>query len=345
MKALLLSDLHIEAKSRWSTSDTNEDLDFVIKQIKNLPPETFDFDCVIVSGDTTDRPRENATVVTNLRRLFTAVNPNNKPVYVINGNHDAGQDNYLTTILPNSWLANGTKTVVNGTSIQFMDYCNNLDTVREFLKTAEADVLVIHQSSAPFIDLAIEDLPIMHLEDYPQGKVCIVGDTHIPGVYDAEDKYLISPGSLYPHNKTELLNVQNFLMILETNDSDTNLKAIPLEKRSGIAVESSKSLESIKLSIEEFLAVKTPLKPIIWVPDFLYEAYKHDERAIFKSVATYKDSNQEVVQQVDSLDVDSAINATLDSIQLEDEKIRESVFSLVKTFVESDDPYDVPLEI
>lgn len=344
MKALILSDLHIEAKSRWSTTDQNEDLDFVIKQIKELPPETFDYDCVIVAGDTTDRPRENATVVTHLQRLFNVLNPHNKPVYVINGNHDAGQDNYLTTILTNAWLAHDTNTVVGNTSIQFLNYCNNLDTVREFLKTAEADVLVIHQSSAPFIDINIEDLPIMHVEDYPKGKVCIVGDTHIPGVYEADGRYMISPGSLYPHNKTELLNVQNFLMILETNDSDTNLRAIPLKKRPGIAVESSKSLESGKLSVEEFLASESPLKPIIWVPDFLYDEYRHDERAIFKSVATYKDSNQEVVQQVDKLDTESVLNAALDNIQI-DEKLREPVYQLVKSFIDSSDPYDVSLEI
>ena len=57
MRALVLSDLHIEDKSRWSTTDQNEDLEFLLEQLKAMPEETFDVDCILVCGDTTDRPQ------------------------------------------------------------------------------------------------------------------------------------------------------------------------------------------------------------------------------------------------------------------------------------------------
>lgn len=343
MKFLIVSDLHIEDKSRWSLSAENEDLQYVIQQLKNLPKETFDVDAILVCGDTTDKPKENATVIKNLRELFDSLNPLGKPVYVINGNHDAGNDNYLESIHKHAEYVGGKTLTVGDCTLSFMDYCNDLDKVREFLKQEGSDIKVIHQSSAPFIGLEIEGLPILHVEDYPTDTICLVGDTHVPGLYDANNKFILSPGSLYPHNKTELCKVENFLMILETNDSDTNLKAIPLKKRSGIALESSMSLESIKLSVEKFLTSEHALKPFIWVPDFAYPLYATDDRAVFKSVATYKEASDSCIYQVDKLDIPELLNIALDEAGVNDSRIREASFNLLKTFVESDDPNSVEL--
>lgn len=343
MKALLLSDLHIEAKTRWSKSDTNEDLNFLIEQLNALPKETFDVDCIIVSGDTTDRPRENATVISNLQKLFKAVNPFNKPVYVINGNHDAGTDNYLTAIC-NCHRVTDTVINVNDRNIAFLDYTNNLDKVREFLQQKEPDIFVIHQSSQPFINLDIEDLPILKVEDYPLHKICIVGDTHIPAAYNDENgRFIVSPGSLYPHNKTEVLHSANYLMILDTANPSDPIKAIPLKKRSGIALESSKDLESINLSVEKQLASESPLKPIIWLPDYAKEQYLHDDRAVFVFYNTYQDSNGNVADVEDTTDVEQILNILINQIDADD-KIKQATYSLVKQYIDTDDPKDVILE-
>lgn len=343
MKALLLSDLHIEAKTRWSKTDTNEDLDFLIKQLEAMPKEAFDVDCIIVSGDTTDRPRENATVISNLQRLFKVVNPFDKPVYVINGNHDAGIDNYLTAIC-NCHRVTDTAVNINDRTVAFLDYTNNLDKVRAFLQQKEPDIFVIHQSSQPFISIDIEDLPVLKVEDYPTHQICIVGDTHIPAVYTDEDgRFIISPGSLYPHNKTEVLHSANYLMILDTANPGDPVKAIPLKKRTGIALESSKDLESINLSVEKQLASESPLKPIIWLPDYAKEQYLHDDRAVFVFYNTYQDSKGSVTDIEDTTDVDQIL-ATLISQLYADDKIKQSTYALVKQYIDTDDPKDVVLD-
>jgi DNA repair exonuclease SbcCD nuclease subunit len=343
MKALLLSDLHIEAKTRWSKSDTNEDLNFLIEQLNTLPKETFDVDCIIVSGDTTDRPRENATVISNLQKLFKAVNPFDKPVYVINGNHDAGTDNYLTAICNSIRVEEGMVQIADK-KVAFLDYTNNLDYVRTYLKHEEPDIFVIHQSSQPFISLDIEDLPVLKVEDYPLHKICIVGDTHIPAVYNDENgRFIVSPGSLYPHNKTEVLHSANYLMTLDTANPDDPIKAIPLKKRSGIALESSKDLESINLSVEKQLASESPLKPIIWLPDYVKEQYLHDDRAVFVFYNTYQDSNGNVADVEDTTDVEQILNTLINQIEADD-KTKQATYSLVKQYIDTDDPKDVVLE-
>lgn len=343
MRALVLSDLHIEDKSRWSTTDQNEDLEFLLEQLKSMSEETFDVDCILVCGDTTDRPRENANVVKHLQRLFEAVNPNKRPVYVINGNHDTGKDNYLTAVCGATHVG-GQQIKVKDKTIAFLDYTNNLDAAREFLKTATADILVIHQSSAPFIGLKIEDLPILHVEDYPDNNLCFVGDTHIAGIYTDKNKFIVSPGTLYPHNKTEIINEDNYLITLDTDNLQEPVKAVMLEKRPGIALESKKSVESIKSSVEKFLTSESRLRPIIWVPDFMSDVYKTDDRAIFKFVATYSESPDVGVDQVDTLDILQVINASLDLTECHNDKVREAAFNIIKTFAETDDPYSVDLD-
>lgn len=344
MKALVLSDLHIEDKSRWSTTDHNEDLEFLLEQLNSMSEEIFDVDCIIVCGDTTDRPRENANVVKHLQRLFKAINPKNRPVYVINGNHDTGKDNYLTAVCDAIHV--GSKQIrVKDKTIDFLDYTNNLDVVRDFLKTSTADILVIHQSSAPFIDLKIDDLPILHVEDYPDNKICLVGDTHISGIYTGNNKFIVSPGTLYPHNKTEIISKDdNNLILLDTDNKDMPVKAIMLEKRPGMALESKKSVDSIKSSVENFLASESRLQPIIWLPDFMSDVYKTDDRAIFKFVSTYSDSPDIDISKVDTLDILNAINAALDLTECKCDKVKEAAFNIIKTYAETDDPYSVVLD-
>jgi DNA repair exonuclease SbcCD nuclease subunit len=340
MKALILSDLHIEAKTRWST-EVNEDLEYLIQQLKELPAETFNFDCVIVAGDTTDRPRENATVIKNLARLFKAVNPLDKPVYVINGNHDAGADNYLSTVCNSIRVEEGMLQIVDK-QVAFLDYTNHLDYVRTYLKHEEPDIFVIHQSSKPFIDIDIEDLPVMKIEDYPMDKICIVGDTHVPAIYHSEGRYIISPGTLYPHNKTELLKEANFLMILDTDNKENLINAIPLKKRTGIALESSKDLDTIKLSVENFLTSESPLRPVIWLPDYAKDLFVNDTRAVFLYFNTYKDSDGEVSVIEDTTDVEAILKQLIDEIEADD-KTKNAVYTLTKQFIEADDPRDVVL--
>lgn len=341
MKAIILSDLHIEAKSRWSESEENEDLDYLIKQLKELPPDTFDVDCIIVAGDTTNRPRENATVLKNLAKLFKAVNPLDKPVYVINGNHDSGTDNYLSTVCNSIRVEEGMVQIADK-KVAFLDYTNNLDYVRTYLKHEEPDIFVIHQSSKPFIQIDIEDLPVMKIEDYPAGKICIVGDTHIPDIYTDDGKFILSPGSLYPHNKTELLSVDNFLITMDTDLPTGLIHAIPLKSRTGIALESSKSLEMIKDSIENFLASESPLKPVIWLPDYAKDLVVNDTRAVFRYFNTYKDSNGEVSVIEDTTDVEAILKQLVDDIEA-DEKTKNAVYALTKQFIDADDPRDVVL--
>ena len=342
MKAIILADLHIEAKSRWSETEENEDLEFLIKQLKELPEDTFDVDCIIVAGDTTDRPRENATVLKNLAKLFKAVNPLDKPVYVINGNHDTGADNYLSTICNSVRVEEGIVQIADK-KVAFLDYNNNLDYVRDFLKQEEPDIFVIHQSSKPFIQVDIEDLPVMKIEDYPVGKICIVGDTHIPDICTDDDRFILSPGSLYPHNKTELLSVDNFLITMDTDYPTGLINATPLKSRTGIALESSKSLEMIKDSVESFLASESPLKPVIWLPDYAKDLAVNDTRAVFRYFNTFKDSEGVVTTIEDNTDIEAIIKQFVDELDTDD-KTKEAVYTLVKQFADAEDPKDVILE-
>ena len=343
MKAIILSDLHIEDKSRWSKSDTNEDLDYLIEQIKAMPKDRFDVDCIIVCGDTTSRPRENAATVSNLRKLFEAVNPLNKPVYVINGNHDSGEDNYLTTVCNCIRVPDNVCTIADKV-VAFHDYSNNLDTIREFLTKPEPDIFVIHQSSQPFIDIPIEDLPVMKVEDYPANKICIIGDTHIPAIYKDEDnRLLLSPGTLYPHIKTDMA-IASYLIFMDTDNLSNPFNPIHLEKRSGIALESSKSLDMIKESVEEFLASDRPLKPVIWLPSFAKDSFINDDRAIFIQYTTYQDSSGEVVTVTDDQPIGEILAALIDAVNPPTEEVRQAVFNKAMEYHLADDPKDVPLD-
>jgi hypothetical protein len=91
------------------------------------------------------------------------------------------------------------------------------------------------------------------------------------------------------------------------------------------------------------LVFPPPVKPIIWLPDYAKEQYIHDDRAVFVFYNTYQDSNGHVADVEDTTDVEQILNILINQIEADD-KTKQATYSLVKQYIDTDDPKDVVLE-
>jgi hypothetical protein len=100
---------------------------------------------------------------------------------------------------------------------------------------------------------------------------------------------------------------------------------------------SSQSDEAVDLSTIDFELIKEQL------PDYVKEQYLHDDRAVFVFYNTYQDSNGNVADVEDTTDVEQILNTLINQIEADD-KTKQATYSLVKQYIDTDDPKDVVLE-
>lgn len=255
IRILALSDLHLGYPRGELRQFKDEDVLFAIKQVAKLVSES-NYDCVIIAGDIFNSTEVNGEEIRLLNKLSEALKPV-KPsnILCIRGNHD--RDRYSIPKYTHGFVdLNDTVVTIGGFKIAGCNYSSG-ERHREFLRTADADILVCHFPMSPFASFG--DNPIT-IDECPDDKVVIVGDTHKPDVCLKANKAAVSPGCLFPANKSELLSgfAGSCYDLVVSRDESGELGVIftqnMLISRFGV------SLASIKTS-DELLAALNTIEP------------------------------------------------------------------------------------
>jgi predicted phosphodiesterase len=199
MKLLVLSDLHLD-KPRGELK--RFDIEDAVTAIESLKNYTEGIDGVIIAGDIFNAVKIDSVPINLLSRLDEVLKDIPEK-YVIKGNHDRGRFSILEDAFGYTSLKPDVNTEMkDGITISGCDF-TDIDTHREYLKSATSDILVCHFPMNPFSTFGETNIKA---EECPVDKIVIVGDTHKPDVYVRDGRCVISPGCLFPADKTEILS-------------------------------------------------------------------------------------------------------------------------------------------
>lgn len=317
VKLLVLSDIHFAESTTWSTK--GEDFERLIRDLQQ--GKKYDFDAIIVAGDTFHRKRVTDLELSLMIKFFTALNPDSKPIYTINGNHDQGDKSFLAECFENAHKLTSELVDIGGLKISGMDYQPNLDLVKSYLLENKADVKVIHQASEPFATFG-EGLKLL---DYPSNSITVVGDTHVHSFYEDADnkKVILSPGMIVPNRKDELLNQTMGFSILEVDTESKNFSCEYLEvpKRLGLKFTDVTALdgEHVFKPSKGSLVFKD-LKTVLYLPPY--------DKSSLEWLKTVKDNYIIKPQTVAVEGVENAVD--LEDLQKSDDKLGLVVSKLVE---------------
>lgn len=275
MKLLALADLHLDIPKGPLKVFDLEDAKTAIKSIGEIEAvKNKEVDAVVLAGDIFDSVRTDS-VPSELMRLLNEELKDIPHKFAIRGNHDRARfsilQNYCgyTALKPDDCIE-----IADGVTISGCDF-TGVDEHKAYLRDAKSDILVCHFPMGPF---STYDSNI-HVTDCPTGKVTIVGDTHKPDVYVGEGVWVVSPGCLFPANKTELLsgyagNAYVLDVAKEVSFFDSSLRVsiserIPLITRSGHDLSSIESLDELVEGLRS-IAMGGPfpgnLMPVAYIP-------------------------------------------------------------------------------
>lgn len=247
MKILILSDLHLDTPrgelKRFDIADAEA-------AIESLSTYTEGIDAVIIAGDIFNAVKNDSVPFHLLSKLDEVLKDIPKK-YTIRGNHDRARFSILEDMLGYTALSERKESIGCGLTISGCDF-SDIDTHREYLNTADSDILVCHFPMAPFSTFGDSNLSV---NDCPENRVVIVGDTHKPEVYAEGDKCVISPGCLFPADKTEILSGHaGSGFILEISKSggslDLGLSQICLNSRFGADLSSIVDKDELLLGLK-----------------------------------------------------------------------------------------------
>ena len=349
MKALILSDIHIQKSTPWS--DDYEDFSWIVDKIRQ---EFHNYESCIIAGDIFSTPKITQTDLVMFRDLLEAFQVWDKPVFAITGNHDLCENSVCSLLPCGRSLHTDFTNFAYCLQISGMNYTPDLDNVRSFLKSSLADVLVLHQSARPFFDLSSLDVPQLVLEDFPDDKLTIVGDTHVSRVVPKGSGAVISPGIIAPmRSKAELLAAQTgepyapgyFTLDLATRIENMTLEFNPLPCRKACVygVPSNKSKDPLAF-FTEFDRMLKDWKPgdlpiIVYLQqsdnDCLPELKKDHRLRVIQIPDATKDSpifnsTSTEVDTVDDVTNDTILAAASEMIDEKDQS-KPQVLSLLQT--------------
>lgn len=234
MKILILSDLHLDQPK----GDLRRfDLEDPITAIRSLRDYTKGIEAVIIAGDIFDSVRIDSTAL----HLMKELNEELKSIplkFSIRGNHDRSRFSILEDVFGFTSLSGEKNIRVPGDiTLSGCDY-TDIDAHRKYLNEATSDILVCHFPMSPFSSFGEGNISV---SECPENKVVIVGDTHKQDAYLQGDRCIVSPGCLFPANKTEILSNAcgtGFIMTIYKEDGvlTVSLHPIRLKTRFGASL-------------------------------------------------------------------------------------------------------------
>lgn len=337
MKILILSDLHLDTPRGELKRFDIEDAEAAIESLREY---TKGISAVIIAGDIFNAVKNDSVPFHLLGKLNEVLKDIPKK-YTIRGNHDRARFSILEDMLGYTALTQEKEILENDLSISGCDF-TDIDTHREYLNTADSDILVCHFPMSPFSTFGDSNI---FVNDCPEDKVVIVGDTHKPQVYTEDDRCVISPGCLFPANKTELLSGyagSGFILDITKEDGslDLSLKQISLRKRFGADLSSINDDNELSLglqSIKTRMAFLGDLKPVAYINSKLYP--KTDE--VFELIpVTVTDNDAAIVSAdfsgLEGEDIDARIRRILSKF-FESEPNADRLTELTVELISTDD--------
>lgn len=341
MKILCLADLHLGKPrgdlKRFGTTD----VEIALASLRCLVESELP-DAVIIAGDifnsTTISPEENHLLAIGLRKALSIV-PSEK-VYAIRGNHDRASYSILADTCLYTDLCIQPVEIKNGVTISGCDYIN-ADQHREYLSEKRSDIMVCHMPMSPFASFGENNVSVT---ECPEDCVVVVGDTHVPSVYAKDSRCVISPGCLFPADKTEILNgVAGSCYMLEIDKVDGELSVDIvhhcLETRKGYDLSAIKVQDELLGGLDNIKA-STSISEAFPAVVYYDESLATPDDPLFTFIPV-KDSSKESVESVDvdglgDSDVFGKIDKVLSKLLASDPD-SAVVSEFVKDLIMSDD--------
>ena len=339
MRILVLSDLHLDKPRGELKRFDLEDAKTAIASLQNY---TAGIDAVILAGDIFNAVRVDSVPFHLLHNLDEVLKDIPKK-YVIRGNHDRARFSILeetygyTALKPDEVIPISDTLTISG-----CDYTDR-ETHKEYLRSADSDILVCHFPMSPFSSFGDSNLSV---NDCPENKIVIVGDTHKPGVYAKDGRCVISPGCLFPADRTELLSKHagsGFILTVDKNNGELSavLSQISIETRFGADLSALKTRDELVLglkSIELKEAFPANLRPVVYVDSSLLDT----ESSVFELIAAPKtvETSSGITADFSGLDgegVDSRIRRILSTLY-EGRDDRDELLEFTVDILSTDDP-------
>lgn len=334
MKILILSDLHLDTPRGELKRFDIEDAEVAIRSLKQY---TEGIDAVVIAGDIFNAVK-NDSVPFHLLSMLKETLKDIPQKYTIRGNHDRARFSILEDMLGYKALTWEKESIGCGLSISGCDF-TDIDTHREYLATADSDILVCHFPMSPFSTFRDSNISV---NECPEGKVVIVGDTHKPDVYAQDDRCVISPGCLFPANKSELLSGyagSGFILDISKEDGDMKLAVgqISLETRFGVDLSAIKTKDELVLGLKTIEAREpfpSNLRPVAYIDSSLSDITHPKIECIPVSTAT---DSVELTADFSGLEgegIDARIKRILTTLyaqEAEADKLLELTIELIAT--------------
>lgn len=279
IKILVLSDEHLRESIRTAGVTLEGDCRFAISQIGTLC-RTINPDIVIHAGDTFNQRNVSPEELNLFKSLLEATGVSEHLHFTIQGNHDRGGETPIPLSFGCSTLSQETTNVETlrlELDMWGRDY--DPDVLKDKITGShKANINVLHFPCKPFNNRVENSLSVDDM--YPR-SLTIIGDTHLAKLVEGKDESLVlSPGALFPQNKTELCSRNSTGAWLITMNSPHILKKeiiqLPFISRRGIDLTGVKDVEEAQKRVKNFLKeVKeepkrlglevAPLTPVVYV--------------------------------------------------------------------------------
>lgn len=279
MIILVLSDEHLRESIRTMGVTLTGDCQYAITQIRELS-KVLHPDYVIHAGDIFNQRTVSPEELSLFRSLINAVGIPAERHLTIQGNHDRGKDKAIPQSLKCTSLHAKLTTLPDGTRIYGRDYDSDPSAMKGYSPDAAFAIGVLHYPCKPFNNLVETGLCPADLSN----GLTIIGDTHTASLLAVDGKLILSPGCLFPQNKTELCSGTSVgawaIRIPEHGDiSEGDIYRLPLYHRVGIDLTSVTDPAELRAAISDFLekekvrvagikdACKPPedIKPVVYV--------------------------------------------------------------------------------
>lgn len=352
----IFSDLHPMQHITTGGVRLEGDCLYAIRQIGEYL-NTIKLDAAFFPGDLLDAVRADGSELKLLKQLFNTIDEHQQiPKFMIQGNHDKGlyaipEICFQTVNLDGKTI----KLLDTEITVAGIKYQPDQTVLRERLKEIQADILLCHVGMQPFANFEQEH-PITP-DDFPANTLAFVGDTHITQVYEDPEsgKTIVSPGFLYPTDKTEFLHSQpgfTVLVIAASEDEKQQLGgkrfqlfSLTLKKRAAWnLVKQGEGAPAARDAVACWADsldsdVRSALKPVVYVRKDQIDAYDwpDDVIPIPVNTATLSVDADTDYEAAEASSIVERIRQVV-GVLLKDDRDQEAVTALCIELMASDKP-------
>lgn len=360
MMILVLSDEHLRETIRTMGITLTGDCQWAIKQIKAICSRMKP-DYVIHAGDTFNQRNISPAELSLFKSLIEATGVAPEMHLTIQGNHDRGGDKAFHQSMGCKSIHGVTAILDNTLSVAGIDFDTDRSELTEFLKSTEADIHVCHYPCEKLNNRVESALKLSETT----ANLTIVGDTHTASLIEYEDRLILSPGCLFPQNKTELCSgtsVGVWAIYIDPNTAhrritSKNIYRMPLFSRPCIDLTDIKDPTTFRRKLNELLEgcnnklarmedawkPDEDIKPVVYV-DAEVPGIDSDGTYILVRVSGWVEDNT----PSESLEINSSIFDAIDDCmsQLTDDKDKaEKAAALIKDMLATSDSKEAGLAV